>query len=66
MEWFRPSKRKGIDGGWYVMATSDDDEIESFMIEDKLCKLIADTPTLQDKDIEIIKRAAEEESKEEE
>ena len=66
IQWFRSSKRKGIDGGWYVMATSDDDEIESFMIEDKLCKLIADTPTPQDEDIEIIKRAAEDESKEEE
>ena len=28
MEWFRASKKKGIDGGWYVVATSDDDEIE--------------------------------------
>jgi hypothetical protein len=66
MECFRSSKRNGIDGGWYVMATSDNDEIESFMIEDKLCKPIADTPTPQDEGIEIIKRAAEDESKEEE
>ena len=48
------------------MATSDNDEIESFMIEDKLCKPIADTPTPQDEGIEIIKRAAEEDGKQEE
>ena len=38
MEWYKQSKRKGIDGGWYVVATSDDFEIESFMIEDELCQ----------------------------
>ena len=64
MQWFRASKRKGIDGGWYVVATSDDDEMESFMIEDELCRQIANTP--QDEGIEIIKRAAEEEGKQEE
>ena len=26
------------------MATSDDEEMESFMIEDELCRQIADTP----------------------
>ena len=41
MEWFRASKRKGIGGGWYVVATNDDDEIKSFMIEDELCKQVA-------------------------
>jgi len=64
MEWFRARKKKGIDGGWYVVATSDDDEIESFMIEDELCQQISDTP--QEEGIEIIRRAAEEEGKEEE
>jgi hypothetical protein len=64
MQWLRASKRKGIDGGWYVMATSDDEEMESFMIEDELCRQVADTP--QDEGIEIIKRAAEEEGKQEE
>jgi hypothetical protein len=58
------SKRKGIVGGWYVVATSDDDEMESFMIEDELCRQIADTP--QDEGIEIIKRATEEDGKQEE
>jgi hypothetical protein len=64
MQWLRASKRKGIDGGWYVMATSDDEEMESFMIEDELCRQVADTP--QDEGIDIIKRAAEEEGKQEE
>ena len=64
MEWFRASKKKGIGGGWYVVATSDNDEIESFIIEDELCQQIADTP--QEEGIEIIRRAAEEEGKEEE
>jgi hypothetical protein len=64
MEWSRASKKKGIDGGWYVVATSDNDEIESFMIEDELCQQIADTP--QEEGIEIIRRTAEEEGKEEE
>jgi hypothetical protein len=64
MQWLRASKRKGNDGGWYVMATSDDEEMESFMIEDELCRQVADTP--QDEGIEIIKRAAEEEGKQEE
>jgi hypothetical protein len=41
LEWFRASKRKGIGGGWYVVATNDDDEIKSFMIEDELCKQVA-------------------------
>lgn len=65
MQWFRSSKKRGIDGGWYVLAMNDDDEQESFMIEDELCKQIADTP--QNGDIEIIKKAEdEEEGKEEE
>jgi hypothetical protein len=50
MQWFRSSKRKGIDGGWYVLATNDNDEQESFVIEDELCRQIADTP--QNGDIE--------------
>ena len=62
MQWFRSSKKRGIDGGWYVLATNDDDEQESFMIEDELCRQIADTP--QNADIEIIKKAAEEEEEE--
>ena len=64
MEWFRASKKKGIDGGWCVVATSDNDEIESFLIEDELCQQIYDTP--QEEGIEIIRRVAEEEGKEEE
>jgi hypothetical protein len=64
MQWFRASKKRGIDGGWYVVATSDDDEMESFMIEDELCMQIANTP--QDEGIEVIERAAEEEGKQEE
>ena len=46
------------------MATSDDDEIESFLIEGELCQQIADNP--QQESIEIFRRAAEEEGKEEE
>ena len=64
MQWFRSSKKRGIDGGWYVLATDDDDEMETFMIEDGLCRQIADTP--QNGDIKIIKKAEEEEGKEEE
>jgi hypothetical protein len=57
MQWFRASKS--------VVTTSDNDEMESFfMIEDELCRQIADTP--QDEGIEIIKKAAEEEGKQEE
>ena len=44
------------------MATNDDDEQESFMIEDELCRQIADTP--QNADIEIIKKATKEEKEE--
>ena len=50
--WYKSSKRKGIDGGWYIVATSDEDEVESFMIEDELCVQIADTP--QEDGIEIV------------
>jgi hypothetical protein len=64
MQWFRSSKKRGIDGGWYDLATNDDDEMETFMIEDELCRQIADTP--QNGDIEIIKKAEEEEGKDEE
>ena len=63
LEWYKSSKRKGIDGGWYIVATSDEDKVESFMIEDELCRQVADTP--QDEGIDIIKRAAEEEGKQE-
>ena len=44
---------------------SDDDEIESFMIEDDLCQQIANMP--QDDDcVEVIRREVAEEGKEEE
>ena len=59
LEWYKSSKQKGIDGGWYIVATSDEDEVESFMIEDELCMQIADTP--QEDGIEIIRREVEEE-----
>ena len=36
LEWYKSSKRKGIEGGWYIVATSDEDEVESFMIESEL------------------------------
>ena len=62
LEWYKSSKRKGIDGGWYIVATSDEDEVESFMIEDELFMLIADTP--QENGIEIIRREVEEEGNE--
>ena len=45
------------------MATNDDDEQESFMIEDELCRQIADD-TPQNGDIKIIKKAEEEEEEE--
>ena len=51
LEWYKSSKRKGIDGGLYIVATSDEDEVESFMIEDELCMQIAHTP--QEDSIEI-------------
>ena len=63
MEWYKQSKRKGIDGCWYVVATSDDDEIESFMIEDEFCQQIANRP--QDDSVEVIRREVAEEGKEE-
>ena len=44
LEWYKSRKRKGINGGWHIVATSDEDEVESFMIEDELCIQIADTP----------------------
>jgi hypothetical protein len=57
MEWFRASKKKGIDDGWYVVATSDDDDIESFMIEDELYQQIVDTPhTATEKIVVVIVR----------
>ncbi len=62
LEWYKSSKRKGIDGGWYIVAMSDEDEVESFMIEDELCMQIADTP--QEDGIEIIRREVEEEGNE--
>ena len=62
--WYKSSKQKGIDGGWYIVATSDDEEVESFMIEDELCMQIADTP--QEDGIEIVRRKVEQEGIEEE
>jgi hypothetical protein len=62
LEWYKSSKRKGIDGGWYIVATSDEDEVESFMIEDELCVQIADTP--QEDGIEIVRKEVEEEGSE--
>ena len=59
LEWYKSSKRKGIDGGWYIVATSDENEVESFMIEDELCIQIADTP--QEDGIEIVRKEVEEE-----
>ena len=44
------------------MATSDEDEVESFMIEDELCMQIADTP--QEDGIEIVRREVEQEGNE--
>ena len=63
MEWYNKSRKKNIDGGWYLLATSDEDEMDTFMIEDELCSQIADTP--QDDSIEIIRRAVEEGKNEE-
>jgi hypothetical protein len=65
MEWYKQSKRTGIDRGWHLVDMSDDDEIESFMIEDDLCQQIANMP--QDDDcVEEIRRGVAEEGKEEE
>jgi hypothetical protein len=44
------------------VATSDEEGIESFMIEDELCRKIADTP--QEDGIEITRREVEEEGNE--
>ena len=63
MEWYNKSRKKNIDGGWYLLATSDEDEMDTFMIEDELCSQIADTP--QDDSIEIIRRTVEEGKNEE-
>ena len=63
MEWYNKSRKKNIDGGWYLLATSDEDEMDTFMVEDELCSQIADTP--QDDSIEIIRRAVEEGKNEE-
>ena len=63
MEWYNKSRKKNIDGGWYLLATSDEDEMDTFMVEDELCSQIADTP--QDDSIEIIRRTVEEGKNEE-
>jgi heat shock protein HspQ len=63
MEWYNKSRKKNIDGGWYLLATSDENEMDTFMVEDELCSQIADTP--QDDSIEIIRRAVEEGKNEE-
>ena len=52
LEWYKSSECKGIDGGWYIVATSDEEEVESFMTEDELCGQIANTP--HEDGIEII------------
>ena len=54
MEWYRSNRKRGIDGGWYLIGTHEDDVAESFAIEDELCNNIADTP--QAEGIQIIRR----------
>jgi hypothetical protein len=54
MEWYRSNRKRGIDGGWYLIGTHEDDVAESFAIEDELCNDIADTP--QAEGIQIIRR----------
>jgi hypothetical protein len=63
MEWYNKSRKKKIDGGWYLLATSDEDEMDTFLIEDELCLQIAETP--QADGIEIITRPVEEGKEEE-
>ena len=62
LEWYKSSKQKGIDGGWYIVATTDEEEVESFMIEDELCRQIAETS--QEDGVDIIRREVEEEGNE--
>ena len=65
MEWLRRNKKKGIDGGWYLLARDKEGTLESFQIEDELCNQIADT--LQSDDgIAFMRRAEEREEKTEE
>ncbi len=44
MEWYRNNRKRGIDGGWYLIGTHGNDVAESFAIEDELGNDIADTP----------------------
>ena len=62
LEWYKSSKQKGIEGGWYILATIDEEEVESFVIEDELFREIADTP--QEDGFEIIRMDVEEEGDE--
>ena len=55
------SKLKKIDKGWNVFGippdSTNDDDIEPFMINDLLCELVADTKQISG--IEVIKQAKE-------
>ena len=56
LEWFKASKRQGISKGWHVIGISEDDEEESFEIEDELLSQMADTP--QEEGVVVIRRGA--------
>jgi hypothetical protein len=45
---------QGISGGWYIIGISEDDEEESFEIEDELLSQMADTP--QDEGVAVVRR----------
>ena len=59
MEWYRGNRKRGVDGGWYLIGTHVDDVAESLAIKDELCKDIAGTP--QAEGIQIIRREEGEE-----
>ena len=61
MQWYKASKRQNITGGWYVIGTDEDDENESFEIEDELLVQMADTP--QDPSIKINRKGKGAESR---
>ena len=61
LEYQRGSKMRNIDKGWIVFGippdSTDDDDIEPFVINDLLCELVADTKQISG--IEVIKQAKE-------
>jgi hypothetical protein len=54
LQWYKASKRQNITGGWHGIGTDEDDENESFEIEDELLVQMADIP--QDPSIKMSRK----------